>query len=66
MVDLVTIGKLKTSEKSIFHLVLTLSHTLQNAEIHCGLISQQTLCKNQVSFKSVRVRIFCVDLTCME
>ena len=58
MVDLATIGKHKICKKSIIGLVLTLKPILQNAEIHCGLLSQQTLCKNQVSFKSMRVRIF--------
>ena len=30
----------------------------QNAETHCGLMSQQTLCKNQFFFKSVGVTFF--------
>ena len=59
MVDLVTTGKLKIRKINFSSGSNSEAmYTLQNAEIHCGLISQQTLCKNQVSFKSVRVRIF--------
>ena len=34
-----------------------------NAEADYGWMSQEMLCKDQVSSKSVRVRNFCVDLT---
>ena len=53
MVDLVIIGKLK-----IFHLVLTLKPYLQNAKIHCGLISQHTVYKPSFVQVGEGIKIF--------